>query len=108
MNQLTLFDRPANICRKSDPITSHQSAAETELKLNITQSRMLGVMTCVVPKTANEAARICNDRFGGGLCETYRKRCRELVERGLLIECGERACEVTGKAAMTFKAKEKT
>lgn len=38
--------------------------------------------------------------------ESYRKRLRKLVEIGKAVECGDCACEVTGKSAMTFKAKE--
>jgi hypothetical protein len=37
MTQLTLFDAPANISRKSDPITSQKSAAETERQINTFQ-----------------------------------------------------------------------
>ena len=106
MNQLTLFDRPAQIARKSDPITSHQSAAETEPQLNGLQSCCMIVLgRAISPRTANEIAAECVKRYGK-MSESYRKRMHELVALGKAVECGERPCEITGKAAMTFKAKE--
>jgi hypothetical protein len=106
MNQLTLFDRPAQICRKSDPITSHQSAAETEPQLNGLQSCCMIVLgRAISPRTANEIAAECVKRYGK-MSESYRKRMHELVALGKAVECGERPCEVTGKSAMTFKAKD--
>jgi hypothetical protein len=106
MIQKTLFDRPANICRKSDPITSRQSAAETEPELNGMQTLCMIVLgRAISPRTANEIAAECVKRYGK-MSESYRKRMHELVALGKAVECGERACEVTGKAAMTFRAKE--
>jgi hypothetical protein len=106
MNQLTLFDRPANIARKSDPITSHQSAAETEPQLNGFQSCCVTVLgRAITPRTANEIAAECVKRYGK-MSESYRKRMHELVALGKAVECGERPCEVTGKSAMTFRVKE--
>lgn len=109
MNQQCFaFDTPAKISRKSDPITSQQSAAETEPKLNGLQSCCMVVLgRAISPRTANEIAAECVRQFGK-LAESYRKRLHELVEQGLAIEAGERACEVTGKNAMTFRAKERT
>ncbi len=107
MNQLTVFDKPAKLCRKSDPITSHQSAAETDHALNGLQSACLDVLTrSGKPQTANEIAAECVRQYGK-LAESYRKRLHELVELNKAEECGERRCKVTGKAAMTFKAKER-
>jgi hypothetical protein len=106
MIQKTLFDRPANICRKSDPITSRQSAAETEPELNGMQTLCMIVLgRAISPRTANEIAAECVKRYGK-MSESYRKRMHELVALGKAVECGERTCEVTGKAAMTFRAKE--
>jgi hypothetical protein len=108
MIQKTLFDRPANICRKSDPITSHQSAAETEPKLGKIQDRMLkSIAAFKSPPTANEAAEECVFTFGEASQETYRKRALELVRAGRIVTCGERKCEVTGKTATVYKVKEK-
>ena len=107
MSQLTLFDTPAKLSRKSDPITSQQSAAETEPQLTGLQSCCMVVLgRALSPRTANEIATECVRRYGK-LAESYRKRLRELVEADQAVECGDRACEVTGKSAMTFCAKER-
>lgn len=108
MNQLTLsFDTPAKLSRKSDPITSQKSAAETEPKLGkLQQAMLLMFQASLWPATANEAAREAVVDFGG-CAESYRKRVKELIERDLIEECGERRCEVTGKPCRTFKLKER-
>ena len=112
MIQKTLnFDIPTKLSRKSDPITSQKSAAETEKKLTGLQEKMLHVIKCmgeVKAPTANEAAAMCIEVFRSGLSETYRKRAKEMVRAGLIEECGERACKVTGKTATTYKVKERT
>jgi hypothetical protein len=59
------------------------------------------------PRTANEIATECVRQYGK-MAESYRKRLHELVEIGKAEECGDRACEVTGKSAMTFRATEQT
>lgn len=107
LSQLTLFDSPAHISRKSDPITSQISAADTEPRLNGLQSSCLWVLgRAVSPRTANEIAIECVRQYGK-MAESYRKRVHELVEAGKAVECGERACEVTVKSAMTFRVKER-
>lgn len=106
MIQKTLFDTPAKLSRRSDPITSQQSAVETEPQLAGLQSCCMVVLgRAVSPRTANEIAAECV-RIYGRLSESYRKRLHELVADRQAIECGERRCEVTGKSAMTFRAKE--
>jgi hypothetical protein len=107
MIQKNLFDAPAKLSRKSDPITSQQSAVETEPQLTGLQSCCMIVLgRAVSPRTANEIAAECVRQYGK-LAESYRKRLHELVEIGKAAECGDRACEVTGKSAMTFRAKER-
>lgn len=107
MNQLTLFDAPAKLSRRADPITSQQSAAETEPKLNALQSACMIVLgRAVSPRTANEIAAECVKCYGK-LAESYRKRLHELVTLDKAIECGERSCEITGKNATTFRVKER-
>jgi hypothetical protein len=107
MNQLQLFDKkPVKLSRRSDPITSQQSAADTEPKLNGLQSSCMWVLgRAIAPRTANEIAAECVRQYGK-MAESYRKRLHELVELNKAEECGERRCEVTGKLAMTFRAKE--
>jgi hypothetical protein len=107
MIQQTLFDPPAKLSRKSDPITSQQSAAETEPQLNGLQSCCMIVLgRALLPRTANEIAAECVRQYGK-MAESYRKRLHELVTLGKAIECGERSCEVTGKSATTFRVKER-
>ncbi len=107
MAQRTLeFDTPAKLSRKSDPITSQQSAAETEKKLGKLKAGCLAVMKAATkPMTAREIAVQAAKEFGG-FDSSYRARPSELVTDGLAVEAGERACEVTGKSAMTFRVKE--
>jgi hypothetical protein len=100
------FDTTAHISRKSDPITSQKSAAETELRINTLQSFVLqAIKDARKPITANEAAREAAKQYVANI-ETFRKRVRELVRLDLVVECEDRKCEVTGKLAMTFRAKE--
>ena len=107
MIQKTLgFDTPARISRKSDPITSQKSAVETELRINTLQSFVLqAIKNARKPITANEAAHEAATQYVANI-ETFRKRVRELVRLDLVVECEDRKCEVTGKSAMTFRAKE--
>jgi hypothetical protein len=108
MIQKTLFDTPAKLSRKSDPITSQKSAAETEKKLGtLHQSFLCSLAILRRNSTANEIAANCVG-LDGGSHESYRKRAKELVRDGLIEECGERACEITGKTAMTYKLKDRT
>jgi hypothetical protein len=108
MNQLTLFDTPARISRKSDPITSQKSAVETELRINTLQGFVLqAIKDASKPITANEAAHEAAKQYVANI-ETFRKRVRELVRLDLVVECEDRKCEVTGKSAMTFTAKGQT
>jgi hypothetical protein len=101
--QLTLFDVPPNIVRKSDPATSQQAAKEIEPKLSSAQAAMrMMIDRSTVPHTAQELAFECSRLFGG-MAETYRKRAHELVLLNLATECEARACEVTGKMATTFR-----
>jgi len=106
MNQQCFaFDTPARISRRSDPITSQQSAAETEPQLTGLQSCCMIVLgRALSPRTANEIAFECVRQYGK-MAESYRKRLHELVEIGKAVECGDRACEMTGKSAMTFRVK---
>jgi hypothetical protein len=102
------FDTPANISRKSDPITSQKSAVETELRINTLQSFVFqAIKDSSKPITANEAAHEAAKQYVANI-ETFRKRVRELVRLDLVVECEDRKCEVTGKSAMTFRAKEQT
>jgi len=109
MIQKTLFDTPAKLSRKSDPITSQQSAAETEKQLGTLHQSFLSCLAISKrSSTANEVARLCAE-LDGGMQETYRKRAGELASKAYgcrIVEDGERRCEVSGKKCMTYKLKE--
>ena len=106
IQKILSFDAPAKLSRRSDPITSQKSDAEFQKKLRGAKARCVHVMNqYTYAMTAREIANVCVQMFGG-FESSYRARPSELVTDGLFEECGERACKVTGKAAMTFKAKE--
>lgn len=95
----------APIARHSDPATSHQAAAETQLKLPRYQQELLTVLKSNFgPVTAREAAKVASIRFGG-MEDTYRKRMRDLVRLGLAVKVKIDVCEITGKNAQTFRAR---
>ena len=104
----SLFDKseqPAKLSRKSDPITSQQSAAETEPRSNTLQFFVFdAIRKQGEPMTANEAAIEAAKQYVAAV-ETFRKRVRELVRLNLIEEAGERRCEITGKNAMTFRVR---
>jgi len=106
--QCFAFDTPAKLSRRSDPITSQKSAAETESKLGRLYQEFLEVLSqMVAPATANEIDRACRKRFGG-VEQSHRKRAAWLRKNGFIEECGERACSITGSTAMTFRVKEQS
>jgi hypothetical protein len=108
MNQQCFaFDAPAKISRKSDPITSQKSAAETEPKLSTCVGRMLTVLReSQSALTGREAGRKCALRWPDHEADTYRKRISKMVDDGLAVEAGEKVCDVSGKMVTTYKAKE--
>ena len=108
--QRKLFDeseKPAKLSRKSDPITSQQSAAETELRINTLQFFVFdAIRKASTPLTSNEAAIEAAKQYVAAI-ETFRKRVRELVRLDLVEEAGERRCKITGKNAMAFRVRAK-
>jgi hypothetical protein len=107
MIQKTLnFDTPAKLSRKSDPITSQKSAAETEPKLGRYQEIFVRSLRFLKEATANEVAADAV-LLGRGSPETYRKRAMELIRAGRIEECGEGKCKVTGKTATIYKVNER-
>jgi len=108
MIQGTLFtdvDTPAKLSRRSDPITSQQSAAETQEELPKYQAQTLrSLKTFDKPATAREVAKVAEQLFFG-MNDTYRKRMLDLVRTGQVEEAGERRCSITGKNAMTFRVR---
>jgi len=106
VNQLTLFDAPARISRRSDPITSQKSAAETEPHVETCEGRMLTVLRETKwALTAREAGRRCELRWPDHEADTYRKRISKMVRNGLAVEAGEKICDVSGKRVTTYTAR---
>ena len=119
MRQKTFFDEAepvavAAIARRSDPVTSHKAASETEKKLTKLHTGFFELLKFLCdfrkkPVTANEVAEQCIRSFPGvANQETWRKRAGELLseEYGALIEVvGIRKCEVTGSSARTFRVR---
>jgi hypothetical protein len=105
VQQQTLFDN-ATLHRKTDPETSQMAAAEIvhSGKLGHAQRCMMCAFHLYPGATAQEAALRCVE-WHGGMSETYRKRVKELVKLGLIVECERRRCTVTGKVATTYRAK---
>lgn len=78
--------------------------AENTTGLSSTQRLMLAAFDLVEGKTANEAAFQCCG-LNGGKQDTYRKRAKELLDKGVLRTAGVRKCTITNKPAMTFVVK---
>ena len=92
-----------SLARKSDPRTS-RDAVPSDSQLSSVKRLMLDVLG-EHSLTANELAELCERdprNVTGKRCETFRKRCAELVHDGLLCVVGERQCAVTGKVAMFY------
>jgi hypothetical protein len=106
MNQKTLFDvGPAEHkrTRDVDPDTSHMAAAQVARKSRALHDAMIDSLRLSGhAMTAQEMAADCQLRCGG-LAESYRKRCHELVNEGLIKQCGVRVCAITGASANTYR-----
>lgn len=102
-SQLDLFPSPA-LSRASDRETSREAAKNIAPKLGRLRASMLEVITRWGPITAMEAADKCVVRDRGNI-ESYRKRAKELVRLGLIVECEPRACRITKAMATTYRRK---
>ena len=107
MNQRELFggntDEVARLAarrrsRATDPPTSHAGEEHILTRVGRIQAEVLAHADDH-PRTARELAeRACC----GGEVESYRKRVRELVGLGRLVERPARTCQHTGRKAATF------
>ncbi len=86
----------APLSRATDPQTSRDAEPDA-FQLNVAQSVFLERLRWGGQMTAQEVA--AGD-------ETIRKRAKELVRAGLIIEAGVRRCKRTGKKATTYKVKQ--
>lgn len=95
--QQGLFDRIVDACvprsRNSDPQGSVDGAKHIEPKAGTIQAAMLEAFRVLGAASANEAAAYCVTQLGGTRThESYRKRTKELVDRGLIRKCDSRRC----------------
>lgn len=94
--QRTLFDNMIDACvprsRIGDPQSSVDGARYIQPKAGTIQAAMLEAFRVLGAASANEAAAYCVRQLGGRTHESYRKRTKELVDRGLIRKCDSRLC----------------
>lgn len=98
MQQLTLFDDTKPEAAQPEP---------EQPKLTKSQREVLSVLRrSVSALTANEAAEIARRSTADNahMCETYRKRFKELERKGLIRVVGMRSCGVTGHRVQMYEA----
>jgi hypothetical protein len=100
MRQLDLYHEPA-ISRRTDPVTSHEAGDEIKPKLGLLHQRCLDALG-TDQLTAAELAQRCASAYGG-MAESYRKRMKELVRAGEIVELAARTCTVSGKNATVYR-----
>lgn len=109
-DQPSLFDSAAMtqvlnqqpVARSTDPATSLKSADEIASSLGKLQHRMWFIW-CRQRGTANEIAAECVKQFGEHMPESYRKRKKELYDRGLIRWVSTRKCAITGATCEVFE-----
>ena len=85
--------------RLTDPATSAAAEEHIHRKIGKLHKAVLAVADAI-PRTARELAeRACPP---GAEVESYRKRVRELADRGLLWEVGAKRCLHTGRMAASY------
>ena len=95
MTQRTLFEiqpEPPRLARRSDPNTSHESAAKTLRQLGAKHAEVLAIME------SHDRPMLANDiRFDA------HKRMKELIARNLVEVCGEAFDETTRRTAKLYR-----
>ena len=86
--------RVSRLARATDKQTSHEGAADVAPRLNDLHREFWVRCKRSPDSTAQEIA-------SGN--ESLRKRAKELVDAGRLIESGRRKCRRTGRAATTYR-----
>lgn len=98
MCQLSLFDH-GELARKHDPVTSVTAARKIEPQLS---GRRAEFVRCLKelgrPATAQEIAAVAEVTIR----ESVRKRAKECVRLGFVVEAGTKFCEVTGQRAAVY------
>ena len=106
MKQGTLFDPVSAkpLRRRTDPETSREAARDVAPVLSDVQQRLVDFPRGRdEPFTARELAEFYGRLDGRHDMETYRKRVREIEQKGVFVECPKRPCQFTDKNATTFK-----
>jgi hypothetical protein len=101
------FDAP--VARTNDPAPSHAAAKAVRPKLVGLREEAYR-RACILindhgDATASEIGRAMEHVDDMARCESIRKRVRELVVSGYLIEAGTRVCRKTGSNVTVFKLK---
>ena len=109
--QRELFDaasaRPLR--RRTDPETSREAARDIAPQLSDVQAKLAEFAKGREPFTARELAEAYGRLIDGSHdMETYRKRVREIEQKGVFIECPKRPCHYTEKSATTFKLRKES
>jgi|TARA_R110000850_G_scaffold264898_1_gene394200 hypothetical protein len=86
--------------RKTDPITSHLAANDSELNNERQRIKMLEFLLEHSGLTSNELGRISSvyDRY------QFARRLSEMAKLGTVINTNNRKCRVSGRLAMTWCA----
>jgi len=99
----------STLCRRTDPETSQQAAAQVSSGLGAKQAEFVAALRALRQATAAEVAAFAVPLEIGqttaGLCkrETIRKRASELVKLGWIRVVGVRKCDITGNAASVYE-----
>lgn len=104
--QRTLFDLDDSpvIARPSDPGTSHIAAANVQCRLGHLQAAFVAsLVTEGKPLTAREVEVRAVKLLQRCVPDSIRKRAKELVRRGSIVECGQRLCDVSGNLATVYR-----
>jgi hypothetical protein len=97
------------LCRRTDPETSQQAAAQVASGLGAKQAEFVAALRALRQATAAEVAAYAVPLEVGqttaGLCrrETIRKRASELVKLGWIRAVGSKKCDITGNAASVYE-----
>ena len=95
--------------RRSDPAPAQAAAEAIKPKLaglrEIAYDRAVFLCKKHGDATANEIGYMNSGDDSPMRCESLRKRVRELVDLGYLIEVGERVCRQSGSKVTAYKVK---
>jgi hypothetical protein len=98
MSQLSFFDQCV-IARTSDPLTSKLAAENVKPKLSGRRAEFVACLKEIGrPATAQEIAFMADPKIR----ESVRKRAKECVSMGHVVEIGTKMCDVTGETVTAY------